>query len=671
MSHDDNGHGQEKPKPSNPFFIIGFVLFAAFFALQARTTPPSQSVPVKIPQKTRVTPAPIEPIVEIQKPTYNINILTAPGPIPDKLKKEPQVSSIAPWNYALTFASKTQVLTPLLEGQTFQQKHTIKTINAGPEGNMIEEAAVKLTPYEIQLGNMKLITYVQHLTANHKNCYYDEEGGNEHVPDEGVFQPDAIGWNKLRGGSKVLHSTMSVGKLPLSGYDLFNTLPDETVTPQNGLPCGTQMEGDPIKNMYEMGDNEEKYNGTDRNVFTASEFCSAGALQKYDECMATPPQPDPKHPGKMKPKSCDLKCGKDAHTLFSNNLPAADEVNTEFGQGPNGEKEGFTLTRIPSELTNFTKRNGTNTQDHTLKIPLCYGCEVTSEKSVYYLEALRREVLKSFNCSITPQEIQDPNDPCVPPESAPTDEDKECAIDIIEKIKPKEASCKLCNAGALKSFLTPNLEAKAVPNGLSPLAIKVLEAAADTYHVPASMLVATMLHEGSFEHPEVWTWSSDETIKKFSDCKVKKPMPSCDAFGHPVTGAKGPFGFIDKWWEKYMSSDGPYKNLLKDPKTKSEFAKINLKNVSSCNFVDAAFMAARGLGEDQSHLYVPGIPLSCPAVSGYPATTVYQGGDPPGSCGVWKADRAALARLQYGNRICSADTSRVVAMYSAMRCGGN
>lgn len=489
MSHDEHGHDSGPAKPSNPFFLIGLILMFAFFAVSrsgtSNTTTSNPTVPRAVP-----TP-PIQqqlPRVGEKTPTYNPNIVKAPGPEPNRVKMKPQVSSIAPWGYALTFASQFAVIQKLLEGQTYQKKHTIKTVNVGPDGPMLEQAMVRLTPNDIQNTDLKLITYFQHLTANHKNCYYDEDGGNEHVPDEGVFQPVAINWNTLRAGAAGLQPVMSTGNLPLSGYNFYMELPDESVTPQNGLACGTQMEGKPI-GLYDMGDNEEIYTGSDNNQWSAQEFCSPGAIAKYEQCLAEQANCDKEDKNKPQVrgrngecKKCTLSCSGDAHTVFSTRLPDADRVNANIGKIPGGPKLGFVYTQLPDGF-NFNKDNGINTQDHTLQIPICKGCEVTSETSVYYLEALRREHLKALHCSLTPKELQDLADPCPTPEP-----DKQLAgirngNDAIDPRQP--AQC------GVKKPISPNVS----HGGLSA----AITAAAAWAKLPACVLQGVAEIEGATE----------------------------------------------------------------------------------------------------------------------------------------------------------------------------
>jgi len=201
----------------------------------------------------------------------------------------------------------------------------------------------------------------------------------------------------------------------------------------------------------------------------------------------------------------------------------------------------------------------------------------------------------------------------------------------------------------------------ALPGGVPPLMAKVLEAAGSAYNVPASVLLGTMLEEGAFSHADVWKWT-DDTVREFSDCTQKDPMKYCYDEGFASgEGAAPPFGFIENWWNNYIESGGPYKKYADDPVWKEVLDAIPEENISRCNFVDAAFTAARELGEDQSHKYVDGLPLACPV--GSSVVTVYQGGDPPGSCDVWTKERVALSRLQYAERECSDQISRMVQTY--------
>lgn len=250
-----------------------------------------------------------------------------------------------------------------------------------------------------------------------------------------------------------------------------------------------------------------------------------------------------------------------------------------------------------------------------------------------------------------------------------------CPIDLIEQGKGKSApSCSLTNAGGYKSlllnpdFINPIIPGKtykyadSLPGGVPPLMKKVLDAAGAAYNVPASVLLGTMLEEGAFNHTGTWDWT-DETVKKFSDCTIKDPVPSCnDASFQSGTGAKGPFGYIQYWWDKYMGmgTGGPYLNMMSDPDWKKIIDNIPKGNITPCNFTDAAFMAARELGIDQSHYY-QAMPAQCTV-----GTTTYDLNitNPPASCSDWDPNRTALARLQYDDQACDDQVTRMVTTFN-------
>lgn len=248
------------------------------------------------------------------------------------------------------------------------------------------------------------------------------------------------------------------------------------------------------------------------------------------------------------------------------------------------------------------------------------------------------------------------------PEKAPVEEPEklQCPIDVIKEKakKPSDNKCSLTNPKSLLSYMkgpdavNPNYpdQKLAYGSGLSPLAVKILETAADTYKVPASVLYGTMLFEGAFNHPGVWNWSDDAEIEKYSDCNNPEPMPSCNSFAI-FSGSKAPFGFIDSWWDKYMEGGkNPYDG---------KFFKVELEGMdevlkkmtpdqfNSCNFADAAFMAAREISEDSSHPIGP-VPNICQIPPPFGNIPMFTGNYRPESCSSWTADRVATSRYQYG-----------------------
>lgn len=238
-----------------------------------------------------------------------------------------------------------------------------------------------------------------------------------------------------------------------------------------------------------------------------------------------------------------------------------------------------------------------------------------------------------------------------------------CPIDQIAAgtFKPADTSCKLCGADKLGGFLKNAFPVTPIYTGLSPLAQKIIEAAGAAYHVPASILLSTMVHEGAFIKTNGWDLSTDETVKKFSDCRNPSPMPNCSVSDY--SKAQGPFGFLTG-----LVSDWPAQKVA----ITEQFPTRPTGTISPCNFVDAAFASARQLYGD-SHLLFPEVSSQC--ISGGKTYQVYRGSISPITCGTWTAEQAALSRLQYGERSCSDQTvannvARTVDMFKSMSCGG-
>lgn len=339
------------------------------------------------------------PIYGAMKTPINPKILENSVPPPNPIRKDPQVGSKAPWGYGLTFASRIDFFRKLLQGTSRQTKYTIKTVNAGEHGRELEQGAVKLMPKTLQDNYVKLITYDQHMTGNHNSKYHDEEGGDCHPEDRGIFHPVAIGWNKVRGGTKWLYNTWSTGTLPLEGLNFYQTLPDERVAPDNGF-CDRQDEGFHV-GLFDYGDVDVYYDGTGEDLWTAEEFCGESALVEQDACIEENKNLPPEEQ-----KSCDIRCSEGAHTNFSTRIPAAEEVAAELGINEDGGKMGFTYAFIPA-AAKLIFGHGTNEQPHTLDIPICSGCDILSEKAAYYGEMSRRQHMDAMNCGNTSK--NDPN----------------------------------------------------------------------------------------------------------------------------------------------------------------------------------------------------------------------------------------------------------------------
>jgi len=403
----------------------------------------------------------------------NPKMMENPNPPPPPLLKEPQVGSKAPWKYGLNFISKFQVLNKLLEGTSRQTKNTIKTVNAGEHGQELQEGAVKLMPKSLQDTYVKLITYPQHMTANHVNKYYDEEGGSCHPEDREIFHPVALGWSQLRGGAKWLFNTWSTGTLSLDGLNFYETLPDERVAPDNGF-CDRQDEGYHV-GLYKIGDVDVYYDGVSEDKWTANQFCSESELAVFDECEAENSRLPPEER-----QSCSLRCGEGAHTNFSTRIPDAEEVAKELGISDDGKKVGLTYAFIPA-AAQLIFGHGMNDQPHTLEIPICNGCDIISEQSIYYGEMSRRQHMDAMNCGNTSK-----NDPTYDP--------KICgAIPIGYGILPPgPITSEVGNPGGPQACTT---SVEQYPEKKSPLEAAIVEATNGV--IPRCVLDGVAIAEGA------------------------------------------------------------------------------------------------------------------------------------------------------------------------------
>ncbi len=192
-----------------------------------------------------------------------------------------------------------------------------------------------------------------------------------------------------------------------------------------------------------------------------------------------------------------------------------------------------------------------------------------------------------------------------------------------------QQGCTLKNTQLLTTsgnYLT-EFEKGGLPQGdLPQLAKDIINAAGNIYKVPPALILATMVSEGSFEHPKDWIWT-DENVKQWSKCGGK--MPKCVEFGHPVTGSKGPVGWIDYWF--YEESDKYYAGVQAVQDRSKE-------NISNCNFMDAIFALAKSMQKTSGG-------------TTYPYTTCWghpllMNGGPSTSC-TWTEARVTTATRQY------------------------
>jgi hypothetical protein len=344
-----------------------------------------------------ITPTPIEPeIIDPNQPTYLPAIIQNENPPPGPIRKDPQVAGIAPWGFGFTFANEVAQKVFDVTGVSFPKKHTIKVPNVGPDGRQVEMAGVSLMSKPLQEACLKLITYEQKMTANHRNCFYDEDGGGDHTPQRNILGNISPGLNKLRGGVEMMNVTVGIGKLACEALNFYETLPDERVAPDNGLPCYTQTDELTYTGLFDQGSPEHEYEeGADPYQATANLFCSAGAIAKFLECKLENAQlPEDER------KNCTLSCNKEAHTVYSTLWSGAEKMIDHLAIGEDGTKQGFAYSFLPQALS-LTDKHGTNTEDHELSLANIFQGQTTSEKAAYYMLAQEKEHMKALNCMNT------------------------------------------------------------------------------------------------------------------------------------------------------------------------------------------------------------------------------------------------------------------------------
>lgn len=184
-----------------------------------------------------------------------------------------------------------------------------------------------------------------------------------------------------------------------------------------------------------------------------------------------------------------------------------------------------------------------------------------------------------------------------------------------EKLGSSGGDCGICNAP------------------IGNLAKKILTAAGTAYNVPAANIWAAMKHEGADGYQGTTYDFSDENVRKWSNSVAcgGEPMPGCNE-SNPST--QPPFGFLSHWF--YL---GEGDNALWAAVQKIDPSRNTKDKVSRCNFLDAAFAAAKLLNQGASNMTVG---ASCGSYSGFNTTS-------PGSCSsaFWTDTKVAQSQTGY------------------------
>ncbi len=177
---------------------------------------------------------------------------------------------------------------------------------------------------------------------------------------------------------------------------------------------------------------------------------------------------------------------------------------------------------------------------------------------------------QTSDCKTTKGTVEESQQPTTPPVSSAACEQ------LIRSFKSADTSCKLCNIPKIANLVDDRNSL--VGGTLPPLMVSMLEKAAETYSVPASVILSVMYHEGGFSggrYVDANAWT-DANIIKWS-CS-QEPMPRCD---NNADRTQPPFGWLKVYWPD--NSDAV---RSVDP-TRS--------NPSRCNFMDALFATAKAL----------------------------------------------------------------------------
>lgn len=184
------------------------------------------------------------------------------------------------------------------------------------------------------------------------------------------------------------------------------------------------------------------------------------------------------------------------------------------------------------------------------------------------------------------------------------------------KLKDSGGECGVCN----------------IPIG--NLAKKILATAGAVYNVPAANIWAAMKHEGA-DWDEFRNQFTDENVRKWSTPTAcgGEPMPKCDPNDKTSSKSYPPFGFLPYWFYR-GEGDGALWTAVQqfDP------TRNSINKVSHCNFLDAAFAAAKSLATWSGF---PRTPATC---YGYNLA----GSNRPASCGSgWTDEKVVQSQVGY------------------------
>lgn len=237
------------------------------------------------------------------------------------------------------------------------------------------------------------------------------------------------------------------------------------------------------------------------------------------------------------------------------------------------------------------------------------GGNTTPQLTFPHIGSVYEYFLKGIQTALRPKGYADPN-----PISGMCAQISDSCTDWESELVENGGACGACNTG------------------LGPLAEKILASAGTAYGVPASNIYAAMKHEG-IDWPVFQGQFTDENVRKWSNTAVcgGEPMPSCD---NNADVTQPPFGFLKMWFYKGSGTSAIWTAVqLIDP------LRDTPEEVSRCNFLDAAYAAAKSLRQGSSM-----------TVSGMSCGSYSFNGIQPSSCSAWTDAKVAQSQVAYSGQ---------------------
>lgn len=300
-------------------------------------------------------------------------------------------------------------------------------------------------------------------------------------------------------------------------------------------------------------------------------------------------------------------------------------------QGETEKAGGALNTFFPKQLQKYVadeeKPEGTQPQDFTFhRQPVN-----TNDWAANLIE----EAAVKTGCMLLPKELQNKffeEGKCgvtVPQEAPPNS----CTA-MIDSWRAADTSCKLCNTSTINSTQDPNWVTIRGGN-LPPSFIKIIEKAADSYHVPASVILGTMYHEGSFTRTSIeWT---EENVRKWS-CGEEARMPFCD---ETASTAQLPAGWFPSNFDAAEGREAFWNAVqVVDPSRNSK------ETTSVCNLMDVVFATAKNLSLSSARVTGDASRQRPPVTQCYSWPLTNR--SIPQTCGAWNDNLIAQSSVNYG-----------------------